>query len=102
MRVDGPLSIPENLQPDKVTRSGSPVEQSRPASANAAQDQAQLSIDTQTVQGLKAQLSHVPEIRQDRVDALRQAVKSGTYQVSDQQISDAIESELGAGPVRLS
>ena len=94
MRVDGPLSIPENLQPDKVARSGSPTQQSSPAPVGSDQDQAQLSVDNNTIQQLKANLSQVPEIRQERVDALRQAVSNGSYQVSDQQLSDAIGSDL--------
>ncbi len=101
MRVDGPLSIPENLQPDKVAYSGSPTQQSQPAPVNSGQDQAQLSIDNDTIQQLKANLSQVPEIRQERVAALAQAVSNGSYQISDQQLSDAMSSDLLAGPVRL-
>ena len=94
MRVDAPISFPENLRPQKVASSGSPAQQSRSAPVNSNQDQAQLSVDNGTIQRLKANLSQVPEIRQDRVDALRQAVSSGTYQISDQQLSDAIGSDL--------
>ena len=101
MRVDAPLSFPENLQPDKVASSGSPTQQNRPTPAASGQDQAQLSVDNQTIQQLKAHLSQVPEVRQERVNALRQAVSNGTYKVSDQQLSDAIGSDLLAGQLRL-
>jgi flagellar biosynthesis anti-sigma factor FlgM len=94
MRVDGPLPFTENLQPEKVGRSGSSNQQSRPAPVDSDQDQAQLSVDNGTIQHLKSSLSQVPEIRQDRVDALRQAVSNGSYQISDQQLSDAIGSDL--------
>lgn len=94
MRVDAPLSFPENLQPQKVASSGSPTQQNRPAPVASGQDQAQLSVDNQTIQRLKADLSQVPEIRQERVDALRQAVSNGSYHVSDQQLGDAIASDL--------
>jgi flagellar biosynthesis anti-sigma factor FlgM len=63
------------------------------------QDQAQLSVDGQAIQQLKATLSGVPEIRQERVNALRQAVSGGNYQISDQQLSDAIASDLLAGQI---
>ena len=101
MRIDAPLSLPENLQSQKVTGSGSPAPRERPAAVNPEQDQAQLSADGQTIPQLKAALSTVPEVRQERVNALRQAVSSGSYQVSDQQLGDAIASELGAGQIRL-
>jgi flagellar biosynthesis anti-sigma factor FlgM len=94
MRVDGPLSFPENVQPPTVGRSGSTAQQGRSAPVTPSQDQAQFSADNGTIQNLKAALSQVPEIRQDRVDALRQALSSGSYQVSDQQLSDAMGSDL--------
>ena len=94
MRIDGPLSVPDNLQPDKLTRPGSSTQQNHPVPADSSQDQAQLSVSNQTLEQLKAALSQVPEVRQDRVDALRQAVSSGTYNVSDQQLSDAIASDM--------
>jgi flagellar biosynthesis anti-sigma factor FlgM len=99
MRVDGPISVPENLQPDKVGRSGSTTQQSRVSSADTGQDQAQLSADSQTIQQLKTTLSQVSEIRQGRVQALRQAMSSGSYQVSDQQLSDAMASDMITGIV---
>jgi negative regulator of flagellin synthesis FlgM len=94
MRIDGSFPLPESLQSDKVARSGSQTQQSSSAPVNSGQDQTQLSVGGQTIQQLKSSLSQVPEVRQERVDALRQVVSSGSYQVSDQQLSDAIGSEL--------
>jgi negative regulator of flagellin synthesis FlgM len=101
MRVDAPLSFPENLQPQKVASSGSPTQQSRTAPVESGQDQAQLSVNNDTMRQLKASLSQVPEVRQERVEALRQAVSSGSYQVSDQQLSDAIGSDQLTGQLQL-
>ena len=101
MRVDAALPFPENMQPEKVGRSGSSTQQSRPAPVNSNRDQAQLSVHNQSIQQLKSNLSQVPEVRQERVDALRQAVSNGSYQVSDQQLSDAMGSDLLAGQLRL-
>jgi len=94
MRVDAPISFPESLQPDQVNRSGSTGQQNRSAPASSGVDQAQLSVNNNAIQQLKSNLSQVPEVRQDRVDALSQAVSNGTYQVSDQQLGDAIASDL--------
>jgi negative regulator of flagellin synthesis FlgM len=97
MRVDAPLPLPENLQPQKVERSGSSTNQSRLASVESNQDKAQLSVNSERIEQLKAALSRVPEVRQERVDALRQALGKGSYQVTDQQLADAIHSELQPG-----
>jgi flagellar biosynthesis anti-sigma factor FlgM len=94
MRIDAALPLPENQQTSKVTGSGSPAAQSRTAPVNSNQDQAQLSANGGTVQELKASLSQLPEVRQDHVDALRQAVESGSYHISDQQLGDAMGSDL--------
>jgi flagellar biosynthesis anti-sigma factor FlgM len=95
MRVDAPLSSPENVQTQTVERSGSTAQQQgRSAPVASGQDQAQFSVDNDTIQSLKATLSQVPEVRQDRVDALRQALSRGSYQVSDEQLSDAMGSDL--------
>jgi flagellar biosynthesis anti-sigma factor FlgM len=40
--------------------------------------------------GLQAQVASAPEIRQGRVDQLRQAIGSGSYSVSNEQLAGAI------------
>jgi len=100
MRADAQLPLPENLQPNKVQGSGSSTNQNRPGPVKANQDKAQLSVDSKTVEHLKAVLSQVPEVRQDRVEALRQAVGNGSHHVTDQQLTDAIHSELVMGEPR--
>jgi flagellar biosynthesis anti-sigma factor FlgM len=94
MRVDAPLPLPESIQPQRVERSGSSTNQSRLASVESNQDKARLSVDSTRVEQLKAALSSVPEVRQERVEALRQSIGKGTYQVTDQQLAEAIHSEL--------
>lgn len=94
MRIDAALPLPENLQTQKTAGSGPSTSQSSSATVGSSQDQAQLSVDNGTIQQLTASLSQVPDVRQERVEALRQAVSNGTYQVSDQQLSDAIASDM--------
>lgn len=57
-----------------------------------------VSLTGPTVQTLRTQLTSVPDIRQERVTALRQAVNSGQYNPTGQQIADAIHSDLFGGP----
>ncbi|MGH9502235.1 MAG: flagellar biosynthesis anti-sigma factor FlgM [Terriglobales bacterium] len=45
---------------------------------------------------LAAQIKQLPEIRQDRVAAIANAIRNGTYQVSPEQTADAILSEQDA------
>jgi flagellar biosynthesis anti-sigma factor FlgM len=47
------------------------------------------------VQTLKAQLDKVPEIRQQRVDSLKQAMAEGRYQMHPQQIAAAMLADGG-------
>jgi flagellar biosynthesis anti-sigma factor FlgM len=54
----------------------------------------EVSLSETTVQALTAQLANLPGVRQDRVQALRQAIHNGTYQVSSRQLADAIQADL--------
>lgn len=65
---------------------------------NAGIAPSDVSLTGPTVQTLRAQLSAVPSVRQERVTALRQAVSGGQYNPSGQQIADAIHSDLFGGP----
>jgi len=40
--------------------------------------------------GLEAKVGSTPEIREERVNQLRQAIGSGTYSVSDEQLAQAM------------
>lgn len=45
---------------------------------------------------LAAQIQQLPEIRQDRVTAIANAIRNGTYQISPEQTAEAILSEQQA------
>ena len=58
------------------------------------EDRTTLHTDSTSVQALTSQAMNFPEIRQGKVDSLRQAVSSGTYQVDATKTAEAmIESE---------
>lgn len=102
MRIDGALPVPENQQTQKSANSGASASQGRYAPVISQQDQTQLSVDNGTVQELKAKLSQLPDVRQERVNALRQAISNGSYQVSNQQLGDAMGKDLlSSGQLRL-
>ncbi len=101
MKIDAPLSLPENHPPEKVGRSGSPIGRARSGHVGEAHDEARLSVDLDKVETLRSQLSRLPEVRQERVEAIRQAVREGRHQVSDQQIAEALHTQLLAQSSRL-
>lgn len=53
-------------------------------------DAASLSLNHTNIQSLEAQALSAPAIRQDKVDALRQAIANGTYKVAPEQVADAM------------
>jgi negative regulator of flagellin synthesis FlgM len=102
MRID-PNQLPGNVQPDNVDQAKKSGAQPSDANASAGnsplgiEDTFQLSGTLGQVQQLKAQLAQTPEVRSDRVAALRQQVQQGTYKPTNEQIANAMISELGSG-----
>lgn len=68
------------------------------ASGALGEDSAQLSGTHVQVQALVAQALQFPEVRQEKVNALRQAVQSGSYQPSAQQVGDAVFDHMLQNP----
>ncbi|HTU40733.1 MAG TPA: flagellar biosynthesis anti-sigma factor FlgM [Candidatus Aquilonibacter sp.] len=62
------------------------------------EDQAELSDTYAQVQALTAQALQFPEIRQEKVNALRQVVQDGSYQPSSDQIAGAMFTNMLAMP----
>jgi flagellar biosynthesis anti-sigma factor FlgM len=70
------------------------------SAANSAQtggvrnsDEASFSAGN-TISTLASQLEGLPDVRQDRVAALKQAIETGQYRVSDAQIAGALQAQL--------
>jgi flagellar biosynthesis anti-sigma factor FlgM len=60
------------------------------AAAPNADDVAHLSSGSDAVAKLKVHLDTVPEIRQQRVEALKQAIRDGTYKISPPSVATAM------------
>ncbi len=97
MRVDltnyGTESVDKG-KPDRARTSPANTEQTSPA---AAPDQANFSFDQTRIQTLKNQVLAQPEVRQQRVDLLRQSLGKGEYSVTDTQLADALIADLTNG-----
>jgi flagellar biosynthesis anti-sigma factor FlgM len=94
MKIDAPLSFPQQIEPQRVGTAGSAPSQNPSGTAAVSPDSAQFSADGEKVQQLKVGLAAVPDVRQDRVAALQQAIASGSYSVSGQKIAEAMSSDL--------
>jgi flagellar biosynthesis anti-sigma factor FlgM len=98
MRIDlnpGPPTSPET--------SRSSAQNNGPASSSARspldlEDQTELSGAHSQVQALVAQASQLPEIRQERVHALRQAIQSGQYESTPEKVAGAMFAHMIDGP----
>lgn len=58
-------------------------------------DQASLSADAVQYSKLRSGISNVPDVRANRVASLQQAIQSGAYSVSNQQIATALQRDAG-------
>jgi flagellar biosynthesis anti-sigma factor FlgM len=65
------------------------------ATQSVTQDRTTFHSDTQSIQSLTSQAMKTPEIRQDKVDALSQSVKSGQYKPDANQTAGAILNQEG-------
>lgn len=86
-------TVAESNTPNSATRNNQ-----APASNVLGEDQAQLSGVHVQVQALAAQAAQLPEVRQERVNALRQVVLEGNYHPSSDQVAQAIFDHMLAAP----
>jgi flagellar biosynthesis anti-sigma factor FlgM len=86
-----PLLEPQAATIDKPASSSDAVSQKTGATENS--DGVSFSTGT-TVGDLVSRLQALPDVRQDRVTALKQAIESGKYRVSDGQIAGALQAQL--------
>ncbi len=96
MRFDGISSVPDGQPLDRTGQAGSSSRKGGAEQAKAASDEMQLSAGRSTVEDLKAGLTHLPAVRQDRVEALQKALQDGSFHVTDQQLADAIMGDFFA------
>ncbi len=100
MRVDPnqvAATVAESNTANSATRNNQASSSSAPGSV-LGEDQAQLSGMHVQVQALAAQAAQLPEVRQERVSALRQVVLGGSYHPSSDQVAGAIFDDMLAEP----
>ncbi len=60
---------------------------------NVTSDQVSFSSDVEVITAARKAIAETPEIRQDRVEALRREIQAGTYEISPEKIADKILTE---------
>lgn len=78
---------PERVGPTEPTPAEK-VEGTQPTEAPQGADQVVLSERAQEVQLAREALAKLPPVRQEKVDALRQAVEDGVYEVDAEQLAE--------------
>ncbi|HLV88659.1 MAG TPA: flagellar biosynthesis anti-sigma factor FlgM [Candidatus Sulfotelmatobacter sp.] len=92
MRID--FNPGTQAAPETTSSRPQSASDERASSSAFGEDQAQLSGAHVQVQALAAQVSQMPEVREERVQALRQAVASGTYRPSPHQVASSMISHM--------
>jgi negative regulator of flagellin synthesis FlgM len=71
-------------------RTPSPTAPGASTEPAVGEEAATLSVDSARVNSLVAKALDAPDIRQDKVESLRQAVQNGEYKVDPSQIAEAM------------
>ena len=91
MRIDlNPSSMPELDRSGKAAGAKPAGQEATTSVSTEAVDVAHLSTGSDAVQKLKAQLKAVPDVREARIDAVKQALNEGSFEVSPERIAEAM------------
>ncbi len=95
MRIDLSPSAMTELARSKDADAGAKPAELAKVTATTADDVTHLSSGSESVQSLKTHLDSLPDIRQERVEALRQAMSAGTYKISPAKVASAMLADWG-------
>lgn len=90
MKIDVNLPLMSELQRGQAAGSGAAGSARETTGSALQEDSAQLSSGADQVQKLVRRLADVPDVRQEKVANLRQAIAQGTYRVSPGHIAEAM------------
>jgi len=93
MKIDLNSSTPDPIATSR-SDSNTVASANRPHKA-VEEDTASLSFDRTSVGSLISQAMAAPDVRQEKIDALRQAISNGQYKLEPDKIADAMLPERG-------
>lgn len=97
MRIDSQYQPQPVIESDR--RSGAPnTTNSAATRVQTGEDQAQFSGAHVQVAALAGQVAQMPEVREERVQSLREVVRSGAYVADPHKVAGALLAHMTAGP----
>ncbi len=93
MRIDSNTPATSELVRNSGSSAAAITGRGRDGEAAGTQDTAQLTTGSGNLQGLLTSLQGVPDVRQQRIETLRDQLSSGTYQISPGRIATAMMSD---------
>jgi flagellar biosynthesis anti-sigma factor FlgM len=94
MRINLTHTPQATPQSDRIRAQSSAAGGNSAAKTQVAEDNAQLSGAHAQVEALAAEALQLPEVRQERVEALRLAVMGGQYQSDPQKVAGALAAHM--------
>jgi len=94
MRIDFHYGPQPALQTDRNVSQGNPALGGSSQKTEPEQDQAEISAAHVKVQALAAQASQLPEVREARVQSLRQAISDGQYRADPEKVAGSLLSHM--------
>jgi flagellar biosynthesis anti-sigma factor FlgM len=95
MRIDPKIPAADSSSTGRVTDAQSGVaKSSHTSSASGPSDTFQLSSGQATITQLTAQLSQIPDVRQEKVNVLSNEIQSGNFRRSSEQVAGAVVTQL--------
>ena len=97
MKINGNIPIDDSRPNEKLKNTHKNQDIDSKDNANKAddsKDKISLSGKASEINELKRLISDLPDIRQDRIDALKKAIETGNYNIDAQKIAEKILEEL--------
>jgi negative regulator of flagellin synthesis FlgM len=97
MKINGNIPIDDGIPNEKVRETHKHRDGNNKDNANKvddSKDKISLSGKAKEINELKRFINDLPEIRSDRVDALKKAIDSGDYNIDAKKIAEKILEEL--------
>jgi flagellar biosynthesis anti-sigma factor FlgM len=94
MRIDSNLPLSHAPESGRSTEANKKGRVNLPPQFLSPADEAKLSGATDQVSALHAELAKVPDVRQDKVNALADALHQGTWKANAEDIAQAMFADL--------